>query len=194
MHRYRGTEVAVKRLIHQPDAAREQAVSAFRKEMTMMTRLRHPNIVLFMGLVEDPLCMVTEYCGRGNLFALLHTSATLPWVQRVRMALDAAKGMNCRWIADDCTMLVMHATHASVHWCLPAVLHKSKPTIIHRDLKSLNLLVDDSMAVKVADFGLSRFKASSASRFMTAQAGSWHWMAPGTCGGNMQPRVEALVP
>ena len=61
--------------------------------------------------------------------------------------------------------------------CDFAVLHKSRPIIIHRDLKSLNLLVDDSMVVKVADFGLSRFKSPSR-RFMTAQAGSWHWMAP----------------
>ena len=97
--RYRGTDVAVKKLLYKPGSASgERALGAFRKELALMMRLRHPNIVLFMGMVEEPLCMVTEFCGRGNLFDLLHNaSVRLPWHRRVFMALDAAKGMNCEW-------------------------------------------------------------------------------------------------
>ncbi len=52
--------------------------------------------VLFIGVVVSPLCMVTEFCSRGNLFDLLHNAeVSLPWPLRKRMALDAAKGMTC---------------------------------------------------------------------------------------------------
>ena len=54
------------------------------------------NAVRFIGVVVSPLCMVTEFCGRGNLFDLLHDrDVPLPWALRKRMALDAAKGMAC---------------------------------------------------------------------------------------------------
>ena len=54
-------------------------------------------------------------------------------------------------------------------------LHTHSPIIIHRDLKSLNILVDQDWNVKVSDFGLSRFKVSS---LMTGQCGTYQWMAP----------------
>ena len=54
-------------------------------------------------------------------------------------------------------------------------LHTHSPVIIHRDLKSLNLLVDSDWNVKVSDFGLSRFKVST---LMTGQCGTYQWMAP----------------
>ena len=86
----------MKRLLTQPGAAGTKAIASFRKEMAMMTRLRHPNIVLFMGIIEEPLCMITEFCAQGNLFDLLHNRAVrLSWRRRMCMAMDAAKGMNC---------------------------------------------------------------------------------------------------
>ncbi|CAN0458422.1 unnamed protein product, partial [Laminaria digitata] len=57
-------------------------------------------------------------------------------------------------------------------------LHGQNPVIIHRDLKSLNVLIDENWVTKVTDFGLSRFKATSVSEKMTGQAGTYHWMAP----------------
>lgn len=64
------------------------------------------------------------------------------------------------------------------------VLHTANPVIIHRDLKSLNLLVDDRYTVKVSDFGLARFKAPSSASYMTAQCGTFHWMAPEVIAGH----------
>lgn len=55
--------------------------------------------VLFMGVVMEPLCIVTEFCVRGNLFDLLHDAAVpLSWKTRLQMAVDAARGMNCKLI------------------------------------------------------------------------------------------------
>ena len=120
-----------------------KAIRDFHSEVVLMRTLRHPNIVLFMGLVMDPVCLVTEYCHNGNLFDLLHDTidddedsenyaVKIPWPRRIRIALDVARGMN--------------------------FLHTSTPVIIHRDLKSLNILVDEKWTAKVSDFGLSRFK------------------------------------
>ena len=156
---WRGTEVAVKKLLHRPGRETDKAVADFKAEVSLMTRLRHPCIVLFMGVVPEPLSMVTEYCARGNLYDLLHSSTPLPWALRQAMALDVARGMN--------------------------FLHTSTPIIMHRDLKSLNLLVDERWTVKVSDMGLSRFKAaSSGAGLYTAQCGTLQWMAPEVVAGH----------
>ncbi|PKI35987.1 hypothetical protein CRG98_043616 [Punica granatum] len=121
-----------------------------------MKRLRHPNIVLFMGAITQPpqLCIVTEYLPRGSLYKLLHRTVDrekLDERRRLNMAYDVAKGMN--------------------------YLHKRNPPIVHRDLKSPNLLVDKTYTVKVCDFGLSRSKANTYLSSKTA-AGTPEWMAP----------------
>lgn len=100
-----------------------------------MKRLRHPNILLFMGAVTSPqhLCIVTEFLPRGSLFHVLQRNTTrLDWKRRLHVAMDIARGMN--------------------------YLHHCNPPIVHRDLKSPNLLVDKNWTVKVGDFGLSRIK------------------------------------
>jgi hypothetical protein len=150
--RWRGTEVAVKRFLDQQLSP--QVTQEFRAEVAMMKRLRHPNIVLFMGAVPKPpnLSIVTEYMPRGSLFKLLHRSGKPPDERRrVRMAVDIAKGMH--------------------------YLHCCTPPIVHRDLKSPNILVNRDWSVKVADFGLSRVKSST---FLSSksQAGTPEWMAP----------------
>ena len=100
-----------------------------------MQILRHPIIVLFMGAVTRPpnLSILTEFLPRGSLYQLIHRP-NLPIDEKwhLRMALDVAQGMN--------------------------YLHSSNPVIVHRDLKSPNLLVDKNWVVKVCDFGLSRLK------------------------------------
>ncbi|PSS23613.1 Serine/threonine-protein kinase [Actinidia chinensis var. chinensis] len=151
---WHGSDVAVKILMDQdfhPELLKE-----FLREVTITRRLRHPNIVLFMGAVTQPpnLSIVTEYLSRGSLYKLLHKPGAremLDEKRKLNMAYDVAKGMN--------------------------YLHNCSPPIVHRDLKSLNLLVDQKYTVKVCDFGLSRLKANTFLSSKTA-AGTPEWMAP----------------
>ncbi|GFQ00099.1 serine/threonine-protein kinase ctr1 [Phtheirospermum japonicum] len=165
---WNGCDVAVKILMEQDFHA--ERFKEFLREVAIMKRLRHPNIVLFMGAVTEPpnLSIVTEYLSRGSLYRLLHkpgAKEALDERRRLSMAYDVAKGMN--------------------------YLHKRKPPIVHRDLKSPNLLVDRKYTVKVSevpifsirlhlavcDFGLSRLKANT---FLSSKsaAGTPEWMAP----------------
>ncbi|KAM5568742.1 hypothetical protein ABKV19_016326 [Rosa sericea] len=157
-----GSDVAVKVFFKQeyPD----DVLLSFRQEVSLMKRLRHPNVLLFMGAVTSlqRLCIVTEFLPRGSLFQLLQNKKSkLDWRRRVQMALDIcinyfvilpqARGMN--------------------------YLHHFSPPIIHRDLKSSNLLVDKNWTVKVGDFGLSRLKHETFLYTKTGK-GTPQWMAP----------------
>ena len=135
-----------------------------------MSKMRHPNILLYISSSLEPphLYIVTEYMARGSLFTVLHDqSIPLSWYTRVRMALDCASAM--------------------------LYLHSSDPTIVHRDLKSENLLVSDGWSVKVCDFGLTRFSAQvdpsrgafgqgSSKEAMTSNIGSTRYCAPEVLG------------
>ncbi|KAK6278460.1 hypothetical protein POUND7_018727 [Theobroma cacao] len=147
-----GSDVAVK--VFSKQEYSDDVIHSFRQEVSLMKRLRHPNVLLFMGAVTSPqrLCIVTEFLPRGSLFRLLQRNTTkLDWRRRVHMALDIARGVN--------------------------YLHHCNPPIIHRDLKSSNLLVDKNWTVKVGDFGLSRLKHET---FLTTKTGKGtpQWMAP----------------
>ncbi|KAL7144327.1 hypothetical protein ABFS83_07G005300 [Erythranthe nasuta] len=147
-----GSDVAVKVFSRQEYS--DDVIFSFRQEVSLMKRLRHPNILLFMGAVTSPerLCIVTEFLPRGSLFRLLQrNTAKLEWRRRIHMALDIARGMN--------------------------YLHHNNPPIVHRDLKSSNLLVDKNWTVKVGDFGLSRLKHET---YLTTKTGKGtpQWMAP----------------
>lgn len=149
---WHGTEVAVKKFLDQ--AITVESLEEFRSEVRIMRRVRHPNVVLFMGAVTRAphLSIVTEFLPRGSLYRLIHRpNNQLDVRRRLRMALDAARGMN--------------------------YLHNCTPVIVHRDLKSPNLLVDKNWVVKVCDFGLSRMKHST---FLSSRstAGTAEWMAP----------------
>lgn len=149
---WNGTEVAVKKFLDQDFSG--AALLEFKREVKIMRRLRHPNVVLFMGAVTRPpnLSIITEFLPRGSLFRILHRPhCQVDEKRRIKMALDVARGMNC--------------------------LHTSTPTIVHRDLKSPNLLVDKNWNVKVSDFGLSRLKHNT---FLSSKstAGTPEWMAP----------------
>ncbi|KAL2517859.1 Serine/threonine-protein kinase CTR1 [Abeliophyllum distichum] len=149
---WNGTEVAVKKLMKQDISG--NALSQFKCEVDIMLRLRHPNVVLFMGAVTIPpnLSILTEFLPRGSLYKLLHRpNIQIDEKRRIRMALDVAKGMN--------------------------YLHTSQPIIVHRDLKTPNLLVDKNWVVKVCDFGMSRLQHHT---FLSSKstAGTAEWMAP----------------
>ncbi|XVE55620.1 hypothetical protein DITRI_Ditri03aG0173400 [Diplodiscus trichospermus] len=151
---WHGSDVAVKVLTLQD--FHDDQLKEFLREVAIMKRVRHPNVVLFMGAVtkRPHLSIVTEYLPRGSLYRLIHRPAVgeaLDQRRRLRMALDVAKGIN--------------------------YLHCLNPPIVHWDLKSPNLLVDKNWTVKVCDFGLSRFKPNT---FLSSKsvAGTPEWMAP----------------
>eukprot|EP00026_Physarum_polycephalum_P006054 Phypoly_transcript_06094.p1 GENE.Phypoly_transcript_06094~~Phypoly_transcript_06094.p1 ORF type:complete len:553 (+),score=87.18 Phypoly_transcript_06094:159-1817(+) len=144
--RCRGLEVAVK-TPHKQNLTEAQLTS-FRHEVEMMSKISHPNVVRFMGACTEvgKLQIVTERC-RNNLENLLASGAQLSLYERMRMARDAALGMT---------------------W-----LHDIK--MVHRDLKTANLLVDFNNRVKVADFGFSQIKAADT---LAEPKGTLVWMAP----------------
>uniref|UniRef100_A0A7N0ZXQ5 non-specific serine/threonine protein kinase n=2 Tax=Kalanchoe fedtschenkoi TaxID=63787 RepID=A0A7N0ZXQ5_KALFE len=149
---WNGSDVAIKVFVGNDQL--EETLPDYRKEINIMRRLRHPNVLLFMGAVysKERLAIITEYMPRGSLFKTLHKNSQMMDIKRrLRMALDVAKGMN--------------------------YLHRLNPPIVHRDLKTSNLLVDRNWTVKVGDFGLSRLKNST---FLTAKSGRGtpQWMAP----------------
>jgi serine/threonine protein kinase len=122
-----------------------------------MASVRHPNIVLFIGACTKPpnLCIVLEYCPRGSLWGVLRDPGMkFSFEEKVRVALDTAKGVN--------------------------YLHHFSTPVIHRDLKSLNILLDTSCTSKISDFGWTRFTADS----MTNRIGTYQWMAPEVIMGN----------
>lgn len=142
--RYLHMDVAVKRL----KKSQLRDLEAFKVEIGMMSKLRHPNIVLFLGATTSPLAIVTEYMARKSMFDVIHdASVTIDSRLMLRMVRDSALGMN-----------YLHSLH-----------------IIHRDFKSLNLLVDQSFNVKITDFGLSRVLSTDST--MTPH-GTYAWRPP----------------
>ncbi|CAM8997671.1 unnamed protein product [Rhodiola kirilowii] len=150
---YKGTywnqEVAIKVLRQESVDANMQ--KEFAQEVFIMRKVRHQNIVHFIGASTKPpnLCIVTEFLKGGSLYDYLHKNKgffKLPVL--LKAAIDISRGME--------------------------YLHNND--IIHRDLKTANLLLDDKENVKVADFGVARVKAQSG--VMTAETGTYRWMAP----------------
>eukprot|EP00698_Gefionella_okellyi_P026059 TRINITY_DN9819_c0_g1_i1.p1 TRINITY_DN9819_c0_g1~~TRINITY_DN9819_c0_g1_i1.p1 ORF type:complete len:553 (+),score=100.56 TRINITY_DN9819_c0_g1_i1:64-1722(+) len=114
-----------------------QALAELSREASLMNKLRHPNIVALVGVCLKPLTMITELCPLGNLYSILRTQTRIEHKARVSIALDVARGMN--------------------------FMHTFKPdAVLHRDLKTANILVGSGMQAKVADFGLSRVKNRTA--------------------------------
>jgi serine/threonine protein kinase len=144
--------VAVKKIPF--NSLNDDLVQEMLNEARIMESIRHPNVLSLMGCCPRPpeVCIVMEYMPRGSLYQILQDSRIpLSWQLIQRMALDAARGMN--------------------------FLHQHNPIIMHRDLKSHNLLVDDAWRVKVADFGLSRMIEERVSATMTV-CGTPCWTAP----------------
>lgn len=150
---YKGTycsqEVAIKVL--KPERIDSDMLREFSQEVFIMRKIRHKNVVQFIGACTEPtkLCIVTEFMARGSIYNFLHKqngSFKLPLL--LKMAIDISKGMS--------------------------YLHQNN--IIHRDLKTANLLMDEHEVVKVADFGVARVQTQSG--VMTAETGTYRWMAP----------------
>ncbi|GMH05192.1 hypothetical protein Nepgr_007032 [Nepenthes gracilis] len=155
---WRGIEVAVKKL-GEDVFTNEDKVSAFRDELALLQKIRHPNVVQFLGAVtqSSPMMIVTEYLPKGDLCEYLKSKGALKPRRAVRFALDIARGMS--------------------------YLHEIKPEpIIHRDLEPSNILRDDSGHLKVADFGVSKMlrvaRGVREDKPLTSQDTSCRYMAP----------------
>ncbi len=129
--RYCEMDVAVKKVFN-PNI-NEELKSEFNNELVMLSRYRHPNIVMLVGAVTVPptLCIVMEYCREGTLFDLLHKKKT--------------------------TLLEKDKTKIA-NQILLAVLYLHRHGIVHRDIKSHNILVNSQLDVKLCDFGLAKHK------------------------------------
>ena len=131
--RWRQSEVAIKQFKVQYSKAKKE-LKKFIKELAVLMTVRHPYILLLMGVsIDGPnLCFITEFMKNDNLFYALHKNKKrrVSFNERLKIALQIAKAV--------------------------VYLHKNEPTIVHRDLKPENILLDRGMNVKVADFGLAR--------------------------------------
>jgi serine/threonine protein kinase len=151
---WRGTRVAVKKLPEEV-ITDEERVGAFRDELALLQKIRHPNVVQFLGAVtqSSPMMIVTEYLPKGDLRAFLDKIGALEPMLAVKCAMDIARGLN--------------------------YLHENKPeAIIHRDLEPSNILRDDSGHLKVADFGVSKLLTKRENKPILCQDSSCRYVAP----------------
>ncbi|RCV16678.1 hypothetical protein SETIT_3G157100v2 [Setaria italica] len=150
-----GRVVAVKRLYNNSCRRVEQ----FLNEAAILSRLRHPNLVLFYGCTSSrsrELLLVYEFVPNGTVADHLHGSRAaeraLPWPLRLNVAVEAAAAL--------------------------AYLHAVEPPIVHRDVKTNNILLDANFHVKVADFGLSRLFPLDVTHVSTAPQGTPGYVDP----------------
>ncbi|XP_049384309.1 LEAF RUST 10 DISEASE-RESISTANCE LOCUS RECEPTOR-LIKE PROTEIN KINASE-like 1.4 isoform X1 [Solanum stenotomum] len=148
-----GRVVAVKRLYENNFKRVEQ----FMNEVEILTKLRHKNLVLLYGCTSKrsrDLLLVYEYIPNGTVADHLHgkqaKSGLLSWPVRMNIAIETAEAL--------------------------AYLHSS--VIIHRDVKTNNILLDNDFHVKVADFGLSRLFPTNVTHVSTAPQGTPGYVDP----------------
>ncbi|KAI4338398.1 hypothetical protein MLD38_023462 [Melastoma candidum] len=150
-----GTKVAVKNLLNN----RGEAEKEFKVEVEAIGRVRHKNLVRLLGYcVEGAYRMlVYEYVDNGNLDQWLHGDvgdvSPLSWNIRINIILGTAKGL--------------------------AYLHEGlEPKVVHRDVKSSNILLDRQWNPKVSDFGLAKLLCSETSYVSTRIMGTFGYVAP----------------
>lgn len=154
-----GQMVAVKKLWEANREGESEAV--FKSEVETLGSIRHKNIVklLYGCMGKDFKILVYEYMENGSLGDVLHGQegvVVLDWATRFNIAVGAAQGLS--YLHHDCV-----------------------PPILHRDIKSNNILLDKDFRPKVADFGLAKllYRVQESDQVMSHVAGSYGYIAPG---------------
>ncbi|XP_057998355.1 probable LRR receptor-like serine/threonine-protein kinase At1g05700 isoform X2 [Hevea brasiliensis] len=150
------TQVAVKLLSQYS----RQGYKEFQAEAQLLMIVHHRNLVSLIGYCDDRhnKALIYEYMVNGNLREHLSETSgnTLNWDERLHIAADAAQVAGLEYLHNGC-----------------------KPPIIHRDLKTSNILLNEKLQAKIADFGLSRaFTNDSGSHITTRPAGTFGYMDP----------------
>lgn len=199
-----GTPVAVKVLTGsaQNQHIAKAILEEFKAEINLLKGMRHPNICLYMGACVRPpnRAIVTELAANGSVWDALRLPLSPPYVPAdgtsrgawpVVLYLPGQHGAPPSEVPSPKVSAPI-PPKGSWPWQLVkrvasgaargmAYLHHGNPPVLHRDLKSANLLLDDSYTAKVCDFGLSRLKAQA--RSMTGNCGTVQWMAPEVLAG-----------
>ncbi|XP_044467389.1 probable receptor-like protein kinase At5g18500 [Mangifera indica] len=150
-----GTPVAVKKILNNLG----QAEKEFRVEVEAIGHVRHKNLVRLLGYCIEGThrILVYEYVNNGNLEQWLHGAMRqhgyLTWEARMKVLLGTAKAL--------------------------AYLHEAiEPKVVHRDIKSSNILIDDDFNAKVSDFGLAKLLGAGKSHVTTRVMGTFGYVAP----------------
>ncbi|XP_039009944.1 serine/threonine-protein kinase STY13-like isoform X2 [Hibiscus syriacus] len=177
---YDGQDIAVKLLDwgeegHRSEAELSSLRAAFTQEVAVWHKLDHPNVTKFIGatmgsselsiqtenghisMPSNVCCVIVEYCPGGALksYLIKNRRRKLAFKVVIQLALDLARGLS--------------------------YLHSKK--IVHRDVKTENMLLDKTRTVKIADFGVARLEASNPND-MTGETGTLGYMAPEVLNGN----------
>ncbi|KAL3528319.1 hypothetical protein ACH5RR_007641 [Cinchona calisaya] len=146
---------AVKRI----DRSREGSDQVFERELEILGSIKHINLVNLRGYCRLPAAklLIYDYLAMGSLDDFLHehgeSNRSLNWSARLKIALGSARGL------------------AYLH-------HDCSPKIIHRDIKSSNILLDENLEPRVSDFGLAKLLVDEDAHVTTVVAGTFGYLAP----------------